>query len=271
MKRINIIGTGRVGRALGYLWSERKILQVVGLFDRNQELAQQARDYIAQGTVCKSLTDLPPADFYMISVPDDHITAVAKQLARLTVLKQHSVVFHCSGALPANCLAVLRKSNVYLASLHPVLSITHNFQWPASLSSIYFTIEGDVCACDRLSTCLKSLAAHILPIACEHKLQYHIALVFASNFLISLIDIGQGLLQSCGIEAQQALAMLEVLSEKSVHNAINIEPSKALTGPIARGDTELVAKHINYLQHNNPVLADIYRALANVTNQLSQK
>ncbi len=274
MKSINIIGTGRVGSAMGRLWVACKQLQVMGLFDRDMEQAYRLQAHLGQGQVVAHLDDLPLADYYLVSVPDDHISPVSVQLSqslRLTgdVLKKDCVLFHCSGALPAQCL-IKPNTQVHIASLHPILSIPKDFKWSQSLSSVYFSLEGEPIACERLLQCLKPLGVQVLPISTSHKMLYHIALVLSSNYLVTLMDISRQLLLSMGIESKQALDMLHMLSSISVTNATQMGPDQALTGPIARGDHQLVQQHEAYLQEHQQGLVPLYRLLADWTNNVKK-
>lgn len=269
MQRINIIGTGRVGTAFGRLFKAYNLLQIAGLFDTKPDAMKTATRHIGEGRAYTHLADLPEADVYMLSVPDDHIAPLATQIQSLGLLYKPCIVCHCSGALPAAQLSVLRQKGVYLASLHPVMSISKHFTWPAVLSDLFMTLEGDNEACGALLKLLTPCGVRVLSIPCEEKLRYHIALVFASNYLVSLMDIGKRLLQPLGLAEKDILAMLRPLAMMSVDQATRIGPYAALTGPIARGDTELVKKHIDWLREQAPSLVDVYKKLATQTRYLA--
>ena len=50
-----------------------------------------------------------------------------------------------------------------------------------------------------------------------------------------------------------------------LNNLSNKAPKDALTGPIKRGDTETVKKHIELLENNLPDICMLYKALGRET------
>ena len=65
-------------------------------------------------------------------------------------------------------------------------------------------------------------------------------------------------------------AVLAPLARRSLENWVERGPD-ALTGPVARGDTETVARHREALSADSPDLLELYDLLAERTARLSAK
>ena len=68
------------------------------------------------------------------------------------------------------------------------------------------------------------------------------------------------LMGAAGIEEDTALKALAPLARASMANALRLGPSKALTGPIERGDASTVAGHLRAMQSVPGQLRELYRA-----------
>jgi predicted short-subunit dehydrogenase-like oxidoreductase (DUF2520 family) len=88
---------------------------------------------------------------------------------------------------------------------------------------------------------------------------YHAAASMASNFLVALEESAAGLMRELGIEeARQVLAPLVLRSAANWAE----RGGDALTGPIARGDRETVARQREAIAATAPELTELYDRLA---------
>ena len=65
--------------------------------------------------------------------------------------------------------------------------------------------------------------------------------------------------------------MMEPLVRETLDNVFSIGPARALTGPIARGDDEVVKRHLAALDAWNERIAAIYRDLGSVALALARE
>ena len=87
-------------------------------------------------------------------------------------------------------------------------------------------------------------------LADEAKRIYHAAAVFASNYVVTSIWAATTLFQSIGI--RNAGELLGPLVRNGVENVLARGGAKAITGPVARGDAELVQRHVEALRARRP-------------------
>ena len=77
----------------------------------------------------------------------------------------------------------------------------------------------------------------------------------------ALVDAGVELLESVGLDRAQATAALAALLASTARNLGRVGLPEALTGPIARGDVAVVARHLLALRPFGDMVA-LYRATA---------
>ena len=91
---------------------------------------------------------------------------------------------------------------------------------------------------------------------------YHAAAVLAGNGATILLGEACRALVAAGVPAADAAGLLQPLVRRSIDNAVP-DPAAALTGPVARGDVEVLAGHDAALrQAGLSELADLHRSLA---------
>ena len=91
---------------------------------------------------------------------------------------------------------------------------------------------------------------------------YHAALSYGANYLITLVAQSLELLSTAGIEQPQRI--IAPLLSASLDNALRLG-DHALTGPVARGDAESVARQLAAIARVSEQAAVGYQALARVT------
>jgi predicted short-subunit dehydrogenase-like oxidoreductase (DUF2520 family) len=107
-----------------------------------------------------------------------------------------------------------------------------------------------------------ALDGRMLVISVGQKALYHSALVFTSNYGVTLYAIAQQLLMHIGAEREVSSLALNTLTAGMVRNLQVMGTPDALTGPLVRGDVGTIEAHLTVLQLFNPTLADLYTQLA---------
>jgi len=260
MSGFSIVGTGRVGTALGRAlaakgWTPR------ALCDRDPKAARESRRLIGGG---KATTDLrkagASADIVLVTVPDGAVAAVAAGLARTGGRWAGRVVLHTSGILPARALEPLRKKGASVASAHPAQAFPRKDLGTGHFKGVFWGLEGDEEAVRTALRMVRALRGRALLLAEEDKPLYHAACSLASNALVALGRTASRLLAGMGMAEVWAAAVLWPLVEGTLQNVKSLGWDKALTGPIARGDEEAVREHLEALGPHPETLA-VYRAL----------
>jgi len=256
--RFAVIGYGRVGSAITAL-----------LMEAGYEPAWVVNSKQIALKDTPSYPSIPPEPFHtdiiFITVPDDHIGAVAADMAqRWGKALQGIIVYHLSGLLSSDILSPIADCGGYVASLHPLQSIMDPEKAKEALQGSFFTVEGDPAAVSVARDLVAGMGNSLLAIRKEDKVIYHTAAVIASNYLVSLISQSEELLRAIGLRLEHLLPLVRgTLANIEAHG------KSALTGPIRRGDWSTVAGHIKALAEAYPDLLAPYVAMGRYTARLA--
>jgi len=271
MKTLNIIGCGSVGRTLGRLFHEARLFEVQDVLNRSPESAQGAVCFMGAGRPVSGYSEMRPADLYLIAAADDAIVGCAGDLAASGLVGAGSIVCHLSGALSSAVLAPASERGGLVGSVHPVKSFADPLDSVQGFAGTWCGIEGDAAAVACLSEALSALGGKLFPVEARFKTIYHAGSVLVCNYLTALVEAGVRAYQKGGLPRQTAFDVMEPLVRGTLDNIFRAGTAQALTGPIARGDCQAVARQLGALEEWDGGIALIYRALGRVAVELSQE
>ena len=251
-ERILVIGDGPVARALS-----------LGLARAS---ARVDRWWRKQGGT------LPAADVVVLAVRDTAIGEVAARvMGSLSSDATLPILLHCAGALPAEApFAGLQRRPLGVGLLHPLRALAGAAD-DAELGGTVFGVEGDEPGRDAALRLVRRLGGEALELDAGQLARYHAAAVLVSNHAVGLVDAGAELLMSVGLPRDEAVHALAGLLASAAANLQEVGLPKALTGPIARGDVDGVARHLLALAPSRELLA-LYRTTARrVTKVAAEK
>jgi len=257
MLKVGFIGAGTVGTALAVLLSS-KGYRFVGASRRTRTSAVNKAGVVSNLRILDSNQEVADAaELVFITTPDDAIATVASQV------RWHSgqSVIHCSGADSTDILEPARKSGAMVGGFHPLQTFAGVEQAIENIPGSTFGIEAE----EPLLTILKDMATalegHWIKLEAGDKVAYHAAAVFACNYLVTLVKMATDLWQTFSVPTDKATEALLPLIKGTLHNIETIGIPQCLTGPIARGDTGTVDKHLKALHEKAPALLFAYKEL----------
>lgn len=267
---LNIIGPGRVGRSLGALLQRAGLCMVQDVLSAEIATAESAASFIGAGRAVRVLRDMRAADVWLLTPPDAAIAQVATALAAAGQLRKDDVVFHCSGSQPSSLLAPLAEKGAFIASVHPLKSFADPAMAVQTFKGTYCAVEGDAEALKQLTPLFGQLGAQVTVIDAAGKTLYHAASVLVCNDLTALMEAGLRAYERAGIERDTAQKMMEPLVRETLNNVFALGTTRALTGPVARGDADVLARQLAALNTLDPRIADAYRALNHIALDLAR-
>ncbi len=270
MPTLNLIGAGHVGRVLARCLGAGGGLVVQDVLTRSLDSAREAVAFIGAGTAVAGHAALRRADVTMLAVGDDQIVPACQALADAVAL-DGAIVFHCSGALAAAALAPARLAGASVASVHPVRSFADPEAVARQFAGTFCGVEGDAAALAVLCAALTAAGARPVPIDATAKTVYHAAAVFASNYVVTLLDTALRAYQAAGVEEAVARELVRPLVTETVANVLRLGPAQALSGPIARGDLATVARQQEAVERWDGAAGALYRALVAPTGALAAR
>src|ERR1044072_4546786 len=138
---VSIIGTGRLGTTLAVALASRGY-EIRSLVARTAKSARKAASFLdadVQVLAAKQLRTLIDADLFLITVPDDQIASVARELSEINADRKLTAL-HTSGALSSEVLEPLREKGWRTGSIHPLMSVSAARD--GSLGGAFWSVEG---------------------------------------------------------------------------------------------------------------------------------
>jgi len=267
---MNILGCGKAARTVARAWIQAGLVEVQAVCNRSRSSAEDALRFLGQGRPVNSWQEFPRAQLLLMGVPDKAIPPLAAQVAEEGIVHPGMIIFHLSGALDSRVLSPARTCGAYLASLHPAMTFADPDRAVREFHRCWCTLEGDPEATGVLSSLVQAAGAKILTIEPASKLLYHTALVITCNYLVAILEAGLRALEQAGIIGEVAFSVIQPLVEETLRNCWELGTAGALTGPIARGDVEIVSQELQILK-GSPQLAEIYRSLGRLTLEIARK
>ncbi|QRY61904.1 DUF2520 domain-containing protein [Gordonia sp. PDNC005] len=274
--RVGIVSAGRVGTALGEALAAagHRVTSVVA---NSLQSLSRAQDRLPSAEI----RDLPAlvelSDLIVVAVPDTVLADVAAQIADVDTFRPGTIVTHTAGAHGVDILApIARRGGIVLAT-HPAMTFVGTREDTARLSASCFGVTAADEIGDAIAMALVlELGATPIRIAETSRTLYHAALAHGANNLNALITDAVTALQAAiagpgGKAASTATVdggsiglaeqLLAPLVTASLENVL-AQGRSALTGPVARGDINTVARHLDELSDVHEGIAHGYRVLA---------
>jgi len=246
--KIAIIGAGRIAYSLtSALLKEGYIVDTIISRKINSAKALAGKFGVKKYFDDKNLIS-KSVNVFFITVPDSEIKKTAVQLSKL----KFSTAFfiHFSGAEDISVLNPLKVKGGKTGSLH--LMQTFPSKKIVNIKNVNSAIETDD---DSMYKFLLQLCSdlQLIPfrIDSKDKTYYHLAGVFASNFLAGNLLNAQKLLSLNNIDEQKYFKILSSTIQSTLQNIKTVGPAKALSGPVDRGDIKTIQKHIYSLKRKS--------------------
>lgn len=262
---IAIIGLGNVGLALSHLfkkhWHNGQKYQLIAAARSVEDATAKLQKFGVGIEVTTTQEAIRRADLCLLTVKDSQIQGICESHSK--EFKPGSVVAHCSGTLDSNVLASAKQhSDALICSIHPL----NTFPTPKVAIALldnpqhntYLYTEGDQKALEMCDLLFADLGFNSVRIKRDAKPLYHAACVFASNYLVSLIDASLATAQAAGIDRDQFTKSIMPLAQATLANIEQVDTVSALSGPIVRGDAHTVATHVELLAELDLSLQESY-------------
>ena len=256
--RIGFVGAGRTGTALSTAMAAAGY-QVAAVASRSGESAAAlARRISGCSALPSSREVVETCDVVLLTVPDDAIAAVAAELP----WREGQAAVHCSGALSLEVLEGARGRGAIVGGLHPYQTFPAGLDATEWLSGSTFAIEASGELARWLEELVLRLGCRAVTVAAEDRPLYHAAAVMGCGFVTTLLDTAGGLWEAMGFSHEEAAQAILSLATGTLHGIEAQGTIAAATGPITRGDSSTVYKHMEALAERMPEALPLYRQAA---------
>ncbi len=267
--KFSIIGAGMVGTAIGVLLKKAGH-EIVFFADRSAAHLKRAKDYTGAEGVRNPAQAAGPADCLLITTPDDRICSVCAEIVDGSSV-QEKKVFHMSGAGGLDLLEPAARAGAFVASIHPLQSFSSIDGAIASIPGSYFGVTAAKGVKKLSADIVRDLSGIPISVTPAQKPLYHAAACMASNYLVSLMSVVESIYSSIGFAEKDARKAYLPLVHGSLSNIEEQGCEKALTGPIARGDSGTIQKHIEAMACHHPDLSALYANMGMIAVKLARQ
>lgn len=235
-----------------------KAYYVTGFYGRNQ-LSLLESTNLTKTKIYSNLKDIiDENDILFITTSDDSIEIIDKKLSKFNL--KHKYICHTSGSLKSSILFCSKKAGALIYSIHPIFAFSNKNTDIKKMKDICFSIEGDNEKDDLfIQDFINSLGNQFFIRDKNTSSTYHLANVLVSNLVLSLLNVGVNYFIKLGLSEEEALKAINPLVKINIENILDNGFSKALTGPIVRGDITPIKKHLSALDEKDE---DIYKILS---------
>lgn len=255
-----------MGRSLA-AWTARagaQLTAVAGRAGGHQESAENAEFAVRFGARATTLERLISAeqDLLLVAVPDPALAEVAAVLAGRP---QARVVLHTSGSLPAAVLSPLAARGSAIGGCHPLRAFPVPAEELEEAAGTFFALDGDpeaVALAGRLVGAWGGSAGMVPPAA---RLLYHFAATVAAGGVATLLAAVDEVASALELPATARRGYLELARSAVLAAERAPAPAAAITGPLVRGDRELVLAELAALRARLPELSPLAVVLARET------
>jgi predicted short-subunit dehydrogenase-like oxidoreductase (DUF2520 family) len=182
----------------------------------------------------------------VIATPDAAVAAVARAVDPVP----GTVVAHLAGSLGLDVL----DPHARRASVHPLVALPDADVGSERLHGAWFAVAGD----PFVRSVVDAVGGQWFTVADEDRAAYHAAACIASNHLVAVLGQAERVGAAAGVPREAFLDLVRA----TVENVATLGPSRALTGPAARGDDETLERHRAALDPSELAAYDALVALA---------
>ncbi|UQX88921.1 DUF2520 domain-containing protein [Jatrophihabitans telluris] len=270
--RVAVIGVGRVGSVLGAALARAGHFVAAGVGVSDTSL-RRAERMLPDVPLLPADEAAALADLVLITVPDDQLAGLVQGLARTQTWRPGQLAVHTSGANGIDVFAPAAELGVVGMALHPVMTFAGREEDLLRLTDAAWGVTSPEEFRPVAETLVIELGGEPVWVPEASRARYHAALSMGSNHLVTLVNDAADVLRESGVDNPRRL--LTPLLVASLDNALRLGDD-ALTGPVARGDSRTVDKHVHALagtRYLNPYLAMAIRTLqrAQAAGRLTQQ
>jgi len=267
---IAIIGLGKVGAAVGHLLRSAGY-EITAIADRSPDALERGVRYTGGVVSNDPLQASLPATSIFITTPDDIIESVCSEIARGGGFGPGKRVVHMSGAGGLGLLESARAAGAEVATIHPLQSFVDIEGVIESIPGSTFSITAEGEIKDWAVHIVRALGGIPFFVSDADKPLYHAAACMASNYLVTLMNMVEGIYRHLGMEGDEAIRSFWPLVRGTLRNIEGRGTEKSLTGPIARGDIGTLRKHLKVLRETMPELLNLYCEMGLFTVEIGMK
>ena len=187
------------------------------------------------------------AEIIILSVPDNQIKITSDEISKLKLNFPQKLFIHLSGVNDISVLSSLKKKKARTASFHMMQTFPSKKIVP--IKNCYAAIETEDKTAEKyLFELSRNLNLHPFKIKSEEKAYYHLAGVYASNFLVGNTYSAENIFKKSYKGEIKFFEIAQPIIKSTLNNINKNNSENSLSGPVDRGDYKTIIKHISSLK-----------------------
>ena len=229
MIKVVLIGAGNLAMNFQKIFDISSGVDLIQWYNRK---LKKIRSFENKISITDKISDLKPADIYLIAISDDAIAKISEKI------KTSALVVHCSGSVAIDELLCNSKKGV----LYPIQTFSN---MPlATFNKLPFIIETEnKNDFELLQDLVLKIGGKPIEMNSQKRSYIHLIAVMINNFGNHLIELGENIAQRQDI----AFAIFHPIIEETHKNAIEIGARNSQTGPAKRKDNKTINRHLDLL------------------------
>lgn len=254
--RLTIIGTGHVAWAIGTAFKQAGH-SIVQVFGRNNAKTHELANALDAQPLARLADIATDSDVYLLAVADD---AVFELVNSLPIVR--GMVVHTSASVSVE---VMKERFSRYGVLYPLQTLSKSRK--PNLSDVPFFVEAaNENQLLQLIRFASTVTTHVIPADSDTRVKYHLAAIFACNFVNHMYAIASDYLTGQGLKPE----LLGPLMTETAAKAIEMGAAASQTGPALRGDNQTMQRHIELLQYF-PEYQNLYAQMSTLIQQFHNK
>ena len=268
--RISVVGAGKIAHSLvpalqaaGYI--------VNAVFSKTERSAVELAEKFNIGIFSNDLSALPNnSSLIFLAVPDSQIKTAARLLSRSNSNLNNKIIAHLSGSLTTDELNILREKGALTASFH--IMQTFPERKSVDINDCYCAIETDDKKADKvLFTVAADLKLKPFKISSTDKILYHLLGVVSSNFQISNFIAAEKISRNIKSNIPPVVDLVFPTAFTTLLNIKSKGVNQSLSGPIERGEIEIIKEHIRKIKKDKLLALNYILASLNLLEAAKSK
>jgi predicted short-subunit dehydrogenase-like oxidoreductase (DUF2520 family) len=264
IKKIAVIGAGNVGKTIANYLSNNNLLEWI--LARSDNSYSKLLRIVPDDKIIRDISDIDNfPDYTILAVSDNSINQISKNISIFFSDLKGKYFSHCSGTLNKDELKPLEESGGIIAAIHPYQTFYNSSE--ETLKNIPWGIDCEVINESDFSELISILNGKPVILSDKAKKQkelYHISAIVASNYLNTLVALSSELLEEIDMEPEVFIKNIIDTTLDNNYKSLATKDELPLTGPIVRGDIEIIKRHINALSVH-PLFLNQYKLIGLAT------
>ncbi len=253
-----VLGAGRVGRSLAVELGGAGV-PLAGIWSRTEEHAREAAALTRCEARFGAWPDTSAAEVVLFCLPAAATVTAAEGLAAAGPAAPRQIWLHAAPTLPGDVLRRGPGLPLAVGSVFPFIGFGVRPRVPAP--NYAWLVEGEPAAVNLATRIGRAMGHEVLAIPAPFKPVLHTSLTFVTGFMAALLDAAADLFVRTGMPYSEATDILEPVLQATCEAFLD-HGAASISGPVARGEADCVARHLETLHQVAPDMMPLYRWMA---------